>query len=213
MLCFGEMYMCLLINRMNDTYSEGRQRKDWRSVIIPHVGWFRADFSTVDLFQSHPDLCLPALFIYPRLFLSSLEPSALCLAWEESRDGCTRTPLWWSVPQQHMCIPVCFLHLHNFMSISVHERPVGVVKTARPQLHNRELHPTWSLKLHHRDPCDLRYLRPPSQLLGAKMKHLETETPFFPFGVKRKCGNKRQRVGESKHVQNSEENKEERKHR
>lgn len=39
------------------------------------------------------------------------------------------------------------------------------------------------------------------------MKRLETEISFFPFGVKRKCGNKKQRVREGKHVLNSKENK------
>lgn len=84
---------------------------------------------------------------------------------------------------------------------------VGVVITVDPQLHNRELHPTRSLKLDRRDPCDLRYLRPPSQLLGARTKCRQTETPFFPFGVKRKCGNKKQKSERGKHVLNSEKKK------
>lgn len=95
--------------------------------------------------------------------------------------------------------------------IPVYEFVDGVVKTVDPQLYNWELRPTQSLKRHHRGPCDLGYLRPPSQLLGAKTKERETETPFFPFGVKRKCGNKRQRGREEKHVLNSEKNKKKRK--
>lgn len=60
--------------------AEGRQGgKDRRSVIMPRVGWFSGDFSIVDLSQCHPNPCLPALFIYPRLFLSDFEPSAVWL--------------------------------------------------------------------------------------------------------------------------------------
>lgn len=63
----------------------------------------------------------------------------------------SRNPVY----KQHAGILVCALHLHDFMSISVHECIVSVVKAVDLQLHNRELHPTRSLKLHRRDPCDL----------------------------------------------------------
>lgn len=64
-------------------------------------------FSIVDLSQSHPEIpdpCHPALFIYPGLFLSGLEPSASCLAWKEGKDGCMRTPLRFYMYQQVTCV-------------------------------------------------------------------------------------------------------------
>lgn len=189
------------------------------------VGWFTGDFSIVDLSQSHPSSCLSALFIYPCLFLSGFPDFSPCLALEEDKDT------WLQFCACVLCAYVLqsSIYIHTYIRTCTHESlcassnmcaflfvssiyaalseympVVSVVITVDPQLHNRELHPTQSLKLHRRDPCDLRYLQPPSQLLGAKMKCRQTETLFFPFGVKRKCGNKKQKSERGKHVLNSE---------
>lgn len=199
----------------------GMEGKLWGSVIMPRVGWFMGAFF---VFSPHCwSLPISCCFVYLPTFifvrLSRFQPlfglgggqcwvdgnSAvfihvyLCVYYLAFR---TRP---WKLPckQQQVCILVCVI-LQTFMGISacvcVYSRCVAsVVITVDPWLHNRELCPPWSLKLHHRDPCDLQYLQASSQLLGAKTRNRQTDEqrhPVFPFGVKSKCGNKKQRVRE-----------------
>lgn len=167
---------------------------------------------------------ISSCFVYLSTFISVwIQAFSPCLAWEKwlGMDRRKRVPQWWNI---RMCfgVPgVLHIYLENLCTSNICAilfvfsiciaswvyHVVGVVITVDPQLHNRDLLPTQSLKLHRGDTCDLWYLRPPSQLLGAEMKQLETETLFFPFGVKRKCGNKRQRAREGKHAQQWEEKK------
>lgn len=183
---------------MNDTdavegTAEGREGgMDWRSVIMLVLVSSQEIFHCCLPISSRP---MSSCIVYLPAFIF-IQLRAPCLAWEEGNSASALYTYLETLCTSSMC---AFLFV---LSICISSWVIsvcvdGVVKTVDPQLHNRELHPIHPLNLHHRDPCDLWYLRPPSQLLGTKTKEREW----------RKCGNKRQRGREEKHVLNSEKNK------
>lgn len=138
---------CLSTRWMRDGAQPQSVDVEWRSVMMPHIGWLTRGFSIVDLSQSHRDPGLPVLFIYPCLFLSSFKLSVLVwVGWTLKMGGWERCvcaharvcvcALTLSMYLATLCtssIPVCVFHLLNFSLCSQNLK-----------IHNRDLHPTWS---------------------------------------------------------------------
>lgn len=81
--------------------------------------------------------------------------------------------------QEHVCILVFFVFFLDCMLWTAF-----LLMCTLTHLRNMEMHSTWRLKLHLRDPRDLTYARPSSQLLRVRMKHAEVD--FFSFQSQRR---------------------------
>lgn len=99
--------------------------KKFSSVIRPGIGWLTAHFSIVDVSQTHDEPSLPALFVYPHLFLSGIQLSALVWLWTKIKMlGCEcrgvvrfqRALEKHFVRKQHVHVEVWVFRLHSFMN-------------------------------------------------------------------------------------------------
>lgn len=122
------VYMCVCAHQQDEWRQTTKCRhggKKCSSVIRPGIGWLTAHFSIVDVSQTHHEPSLPALFVYPHLFLSGIQLSALVWLWTKIKMlGCKcrgvvrfqRALEKHFVHKQHVHVEVWVFRLHSFMN-------------------------------------------------------------------------------------------------
>lgn len=174
--------VCLLINRMNDGRPQKCRHggKKWSSVIRPGIGWLTAHFSIVDVSQTHHGPSLPALFVYPHLFLSDFQLPALVWLWMKIKMVGWE---WHGVVRfQHALKNALFTSnmctLRFVFSICILYEYINVWTCVLVSFIRGNLYSTLLWKIHYRDPFVSwnRFFLPPS-CLGKK----EAWDPCFTF--------------------------------